>query len=61
RNTFQMAPPHAKESLLALAFDRESKLDPTTRRWLRRRLLLTDEDRLSVQVFGAWLREEEAG
>jgi energy-coupling factor transporter ATP-binding protein EcfA2 len=60
RNTYQTAPPQGKEVLLDLAFDRKPQLDAATRRWLRRRLLLTDEDSLSIPVFGAWLREEEA-
>lgn len=39
---------------------RHAELDAATRRWLRRRLLLTDEGRLSIPVLGAWLRAEEA-
>jgi hypothetical protein len=60
RNTYQEAPPAAQAALLDLAHDGTPNLDASTRRWLRRRLLLTDEGRLSVPVLGAWLRAEEA-
>jgi hypothetical protein len=59
RNTYQEAPPAAQAALLDLAHDGTPHLDPTTRRWLRRRLLLTEEGRLSIPVLGAWLRAEE--
>jgi hypothetical protein len=60
RNTYQAAPPAAQAALLDLAHDGTPTLDAATRRWLRRRLLLTEEGRLSIPVLGAWLRAEEA-
>jgi hypothetical protein len=60
RNTYQAAPPAAQAALLDLAHDGTPTLDAATRRWLLRRLLLTEEGRLSIPVLGAWLRAEEA-
>lgn len=60
RSTLQGAPPAARAALLDLAHDGEPRLDPPARRWLRRRLLLTEDDRLSIPVLGAWIRAEEA-
>ena len=60
RNTYQAAPPAARAALLDLAHDGTPQLDAATRRWLRRRLLLTEEGRLSIPVLGAWIRAEEA-
>src|SRR6185369_11087840 len=60
RNTYQAAPAAAQAALLDLAHDGTPDLDAATRRWLRRRLLLTEEGRLSIPVLGAWLRAEEA-
>ncbi|WP_437958297.1 hypothetical protein WME76_00680 [Sorangium sp. So ce119] len=40
------------------AHGRTPELDSRTRRWLRRRCLLTAEDGLRVPVLGAWIREE---
>jgi hypothetical protein len=60
RNTYQMAPGPAKAALLDLAFDRTPEIDAPTRRWLLRRLLLTEDNRLHVPVLGAWLCGEEA-
>jgi len=60
RNTWQEAPPAAQAALLDPAHDGTPNLDAATRRWLRRRLLLTEEGRLSIPVLGAWLRAEEA-
>ncbi|HEY2293214.1 MAG TPA: hypothetical protein VGM86_21145 [Thermoanaerobaculia bacterium] len=59
RNTFQEAPPGARAALLDLAYGRAPTLEVPTRRWLRRRLLLTEEGRLSMPVLGAWIRAEE--
>ncbi|HZF11209.1 MAG TPA: AAA family ATPase [Thermoanaerobaculia bacterium] len=60
RNLLQ-APPAARAALVALAQDQRPEIDPPTRRWLRRRLLVTEEDRLSMPVLGAWIRAEEVG
>lgn len=59
RNVFQEAPPAARTALLDLAYARTPTLEAPTRRWLRRRYLLTDEGRLSMPVLGAWIRAEE--
>ncbi|HEX4961338.1 MAG TPA: AAA family ATPase [Thermoanaerobaculia bacterium] len=59
RNIFQEAPPMAQAALLDLAYERAPNLDAPTRRWLRRRLLLTEEGQLSMPVLGAWIRAEE--
>lgn len=58
RNTVEMAPPEARIALEALAWDHPVTLAPRTRRWLRRRLLLSDDDRLLIPVPGVWIREE---
>ncbi len=58
QHTVSAAPPEAQDALTALALDKPVDLNPQTRRWLRRRLLLTDDDRLRIPVVGTWLRED---
>ncbi|KYF79794.1 hypothetical protein BE11_23905 [Sorangium cellulosum] len=57
-DTVKAAPPRARDVLVDLAHGRTPELDSRTRRWLRRRCLLTAEDGLRVPVLGAWIREE---
>lgn len=59
RNILQEASPAARAALIDLAHNTTPNLDAATRRWLRRRLLLTEEGRLTMPVFGAWMRAEE--
>jgi hypothetical protein len=59
RNILQESPPAARSALIDLAYDQSPTLEPATRRWLRRRLLLNEESRLTMPVFGAWIRAEE--
>jgi energy-coupling factor transporter ATP-binding protein EcfA2 len=61
RHIPQSAPPAARAALLDLAHGRSAGLDPAARRWLRRRLLLTEDDRLTIPVLGEWIRREEEG
>jgi hypothetical protein len=57
RNTIQIAPPSAKEVLETLASGESAHLDKYTRRWLKRRCLLTDDDKLLIPVLGTWINE----
>jgi len=58
RHTFESAPAEAKPALTAIALDRSIEISVRTRRWLRQRWLLTEQDQLWVPVLGTWLREE---
>jgi len=57
RNTVVDAPPNARTVLLSLAENQQAKLDKQTRRWLKRRCLLTENDQLLIPVLGEWIRE----
>lgn len=58
RHTVEAAPPAARAALEALAWEQSVTLAPPTRRWLRRRLLLSEDDRLLIPVLGTWIRQE---
>lgn len=57
RNTIQVAPPSAKKALEMLATGEAVEIDKYTRRWLQRRCLLTDDDKLLIPVLGTWINE----
>ncbi|MCP4696135.1 MAG: AAA family ATPase [Gammaproteobacteria bacterium] len=59
QNTVESAPKEAREVLFALAEDKKTpmQIDRQTRRWLKRRCLLTDEDGLLIPVLGKWIQE----
>jgi hypothetical protein len=59
RYTVQAAPPEARTALEALAWEKPIEINPHTRRWLRRRLLLTEDDHLLIPALGTWVREED--
>lgn len=44
--------------LVALAHGDKPTFDAATRRWLRRRCLITEDDRLSIPVLGRWIQEK---
>ncbi|RKZ71240.1 MAG: hypothetical protein DRR19_32670 [Candidatus Parabeggiatoa sp. nov. 1] len=52
------APEKARTILLALAEEQTFSLDKRTRRWLKRRCLLTADDQLLSPVLGEWIRED---
>jgi hypothetical protein len=52
------APDDARAALTALGHGRDEAIDPRARRWLRRRSLLTEDDRLRIPALGAWIRQE---
>jgi hypothetical protein len=58
RHTYEAAPPAAREALEALASGKHPLMSPSTRRWLKRRGLITDADCLAMPVFGTFLRDE---
>ncbi|EDN65560.1 conserved hypothetical protein [Beggiatoa sp. PS] len=59
RNTVQNAPEPARRALIALAENQANiEIDKPTRRWLKRRCLLTDTDQLLIPVLGTWIHEE---
>jgi len=58
RDLYESAPDAARAGLCALARDQVPTIDPQTRRWLRRRELMTDEQRIGIPVFGRWIIEE---
>lgn len=57
RNTIQVAPPSAQTVLEALAIDQSIEIDKNTQRWLKRRCLLTDNNKLLIPVLGTWINE----
>ncbi|OQW92631.1 MAG: hypothetical protein BWK79_14250 [Beggiatoa sp. IS2] len=57
RNTIQVAPSATKEVLEMLAMGESVDMDKYTRRWLKRRCLLTDDDKLLIPVLGTWINE----
>lgn len=57
KNIVQNAPDNAQTVLLALAEHNTPQLDKRTRRWLKRRCLLTENDQLLTPVLGEWIRE----
>lgn len=58
RDTYRGAPEDAREVLRALARGEPVEPNRRTRRWLQRRLLLTDDGHLQPPVLGTWIREE---
>lgn len=58
-NLWNDLPPTARALLPALADGRSIQPDPATQRWLRRRLILSEESSFMVPVFGRWIRENE--
>lgn len=57
-DTVNSAPDDAREALHSLATGKQPALSTRTRRWLQRRCLLTEDDRLRIPVLGAWIRAE---
>ncbi len=57
RNTIQDAIPEAREVLVALAEGESPTYDVATRRWLRQRLLLTEDGSLAVPVLATWIHD----
>lgn len=58
RHLFRTAPARAQVALEALALGRPPTMGVRTRRWLVRRCLLSEDNRLQVPVLGAWIRED---
>jgi hypothetical protein len=55
------APDDARAALIALGHGRDEAIEPRTRRWLRRRCLLTDDNttqKLRIPALGAWIQQE---
>ncbi|MCP4696301.1 MAG: AAA family ATPase [Gammaproteobacteria bacterium] len=58
RDTVKAAPEKAQQALAALAeAGKTLQIDKQTRRWLKRRYLLTDDGKLLIPVLGEWIRE----
>ncbi|WP_143309194.1 hypothetical protein [Candidatus Entotheonella palauensis] len=53
RYTVSASPPDVQDALTDLALDKPVDLTPQMRHWLRRRLLLTDDDRLRIPILGS--------
>lgn len=51
------APSEAREALRGLACNQKVNLTKPVRNWLRRRWLLTNDDRLGIPILGLWIRE----
>jgi len=58
RDAYYDAPSNAKIALESLAIGRSPDLDNRTRSWLRRRCLLTDNDRLALPLLGTFILGE---
>jgi hypothetical protein len=61
RNSWQRGPDSVREALAALARGEAPEIDSSARRWLRRRELIDDQDRLTIPVLGRFLIEAELG
>ncbi|ASF45134.1 nSTAND1 domain-containing NTPase [Methylovulum psychrotolerans] len=59
RHLYRTAPESARAALQGLAQGETTSLDPRTRRWLERRLLIDGQGQLNIPVLGRWLVEEE--
>ncbi len=59
RNSWQRGPDSVREALAALARGEVPELGRSARRWLRRRELIDDQDRLTIPVLGRFLIETE--
>jgi serine/threonine protein kinase len=57
-NTYQDAPPKARDLLEALAHGEKPTIAGATRRWLERRWLIDEEGALRTPVLGAFIRDE---
>ncbi|MEP6539040.1 MAG: ATP-binding protein [Bryobacteraceae bacterium] len=57
-NTYQDAPPAAREVLEAIALGGTTNITGVTRRWLERRWLIDEHGTLRTPVLGAFIREE---
>jgi len=56
QDTYKSAPAAVQTLLGNLAIGKPVGLAPPARRWLTQRYLLTDDDRLAVPLFGAWIQ-----
>ncbi|MEZ5476488.1 MAG: ATP-binding protein [Thiolinea sp.] len=56
-DVYQSAPPAAQQILHTLAQGQACAIDPASLRWLKRRLLLNEDNQLSIPTFGRWIRE----
>jgi len=55
RNIMQSASEPAQAALIALTNNQTIEIDKRTRRWLKRRCLLTDTDQLLIPLLGTWI------
>lgn len=58
RDTYCTAPTECQEVLRALAHGVPATLSISARRWLKRRCLVTAEDKLRIPILGHWIRLE---
>lgn len=57
RNLYQTTPPHLQTVLEELAYEKVVDLDRKDKAWLRRRLLIDENNQLMIPVFATWIRE----
>jgi hypothetical protein len=60
RHTYEASPPEGRKGLEQLASGETPQLSARTRRWMRRRWLITDDDRLQIPVLGTFVLDEMA-
>ncbi len=53
----QNMPDDAGKALRRLADGKTPKIDRQTKRWLRRRMLITEDERLMIPVMERWMKE----
>lgn len=59
RSIWQEVPPASQAVLEALAQGQHAPMDTPTRLWLRRRMVITDDELLAIPLFGRWIREKD--
>lgn len=57
RNLYQSTPPHLQFVLEELAYEKIVDLERKDKAWLRRRLLIDENNQLMIPVFATWIRE----
>lgn len=59
RSIWQEVPPAGQAVLEALAHGQPAHMDTPTRLWLRRRMVMTEDELLAIPLFGRWIREKD--
>jgi hypothetical protein len=57
RDVYGSAPKTAKYVLQQLSAGKPVEIDKPSKRWLLRRLLMTEQEQLAIPVFAHWVRE----